>query len=782
MPQEIQPARLLRARRRRDKRRLARQRDRLHAAAGTSLELRTCGEPLSLCAQDADSATLPRFSAVAYTGGLMHPKLAIAWNGPVVIDLAGLVASAVNPLHRDHDESKPVGHSIAVDNDGTRLVCSGVFSVPSDDTTEIIQGARNGFPWRPSVGVKIQQYTTLQAGQTVRVNGRTIEGPVLLVTRSTLKEISLVTIPGDDSATIQIAASLQQPTPPMPTFEAYCAGLGVDPAAASPELLQALQVAYSEAIEPESEPAPPAPLPGMDAGGGAPAPAPAAPLASSAPAPSPTPSEDPEKKPAMANAHSSVDLTAAQVRDQLATELERSNQIRDLCARLNVGNVMVDGKEVDLAAHAVRSGWTLDQTELAARRQSDLEATRESRPRGPAIHSTSPAARQDLASVQAGLLLRAGTNLESPQFENRWVKAKLPGWLQAGINDPVRQRAMDNAHKMSDLSLVDGCRLALQARGHDVPSGRMDMIQASFSTGSAAALFGATIGATMLDSYAEVDDFSAEWCKEGENPDLEQHNRNRTEAAQSLQYHPPGGEAPHTGRVVTSEPAQVYRFSRQMKIDEADVLGDNFGKFKDTPRDFGQAAGRVRPNMVATVLLNNANLSTTGRALFNTTDGNMTASGKALARGTLSEMIGLIARRRDGDAFLNLQMKWLILPPELFDTAVQLCYSVVLSNDSGGGEMNPLKTYGIKPIREPRLSLGMNHPITGASLAGSATQYYGVAGASNTIEVTYLQGAGRTPVVRSETLTGGEFGMVIDVRHYVGATALDWRGFHRFNA
>lgn len=773
MPQKINPARLLRARRRRDKRQAARQRDRLHAAAGNSLELRTCGEPLSLCAMESDG-TLPRFSAVAYTGGLMNPKLAIAWNGPVVIDLAGLVASAVNPLHRDHDEGKPVGHSIAVDNDGTRLVCSGVFSVPSTDTTEIIEGARNGFPWRPSVGVKIQQYTTLQAGQSVRVNGRTIEGPVLLVTRSTLKEISLVTIPGDDSATIQIAASLQQPTPPMPTFESYCASLGVDPAAASPELLQALQVAYSEAIEPESEPAPPAPMPGMDAGSGAPAPAPAAPMQSGYSQP------DEEMKPMAAS--SNVDLTAAQVRDQLAIELERSNSIRDLCARLNVGTVMVDGKEVDLAAHAVRSGWSLDQTELAARRQSDLEATRESRPRGPAIHSTSPAARQDLDSLQAGLMLRAGCNLESSRFENRWVKAKLPGWLQAGINDPTRQRAMDNAHKMSDLSLVDACRLSLQARGVDIPAGRMDMIQAAFSTGSASALFGATIGATMLESYAEVDDFSQGWCKEGENPDLEQHNRNRTQAAQSLVYHPVGGEATHTGRTVVTEKSQVYRFTRQMQIDEADVLGDNFGKFKDTPRDFGLAAGRVRPNMVAAVLLSNPTLTQTSRQLFNTTDGNMVASGKALARATLSEMIAAIRKRTDGDAFLDLPVTHLLVPPDLLDTAVQLCYSVVISNDSGAGEMNPLKTYGVLPVSEPRLSAGLVHPVTGASLAGSATTYYGVSNKAQTIEVTYLQGAGRTPVVRTETLTGGQFGMVVDVRHYVGAVALDWRGFHRFAA
>jgi hypothetical protein len=60
----------------------------------------------------------------------------------------------------------------------------------------------------------------------------------------------------------------------------------------------------------------------------------------------------------------------------------------------------------------------------------------------------------------------------------------------------------------------------------------------------------------MLESYAEVDDFSQGWCSEDENPDLEQHNRNRTQAAQSLVYHPVGGEATHTGRTVTSEKAK----------------------------------------------------------------------------------------------------------------------------------------------------------------------------------------------------------------------------------
>jgi len=770
-------ARLEQARRRREKR-LARNRDRLHAAEDRGLDLRATGEPLSLCASETLTPTLPRFSAVAYTGGPMFPKLAIAWNGPVYVDLAGMESVGTNPIHRDHDEGKPIGHSVSVDNDGTRLVCSGVFSVNSIDTSEIVESAKQGFPWRPSVGVKIVSYTTLQAGQTASINGRIVEGPALWVKRSVLKEISLVTIPGDDSATISIAAS--QATPMVPDFASYCQSLGVDPAAASPELLQALQMAYAESVEPAESTAPSPPPPaGMDAGGGGPAPMPM-----QSAQPSPEVPQDKEK-PAMANAHSPVDLAAADVstyRAALAAEVERSNQVRDLCAKFGSPQISIDGKNVDLAAHAIAHGWDRDKTELEARRHLDLEATRESRPRGPAIHSHSRDERQSLDVLQAGMLLRAGCNLDSKQFENRWVKAKLPKWLQAGINDPIRQRTMDHGHAASDLSLVDACRLGLQARGHDVPAGRMDMIQAAFSTGSAAALFGATIGAKMLESYAEVDDFSAGWCSEDENPDLEQHNRNRTQAAQSLVYHPVGGEAAHTGRVVTSEKAQVYRFSRQMKIDEADVLGDNFSKFKDTPRDFGLAAGRVRPDMVAMVLLSNPTLLATGRALFNTTDGNMVASGKALQRSTLSELIAAIRKRKDGDANLDLPVTHVILPPDLLDTAVQLCYSVVISNDSGAGEMNPIKQYGITPVSEPRLSTGMTHPVTGAALAGSTTQYYGLSDKARTIEVTYLQGAGRTPVVRSETLTGGEFGLAIDVRHYIGATALDWRGFHRFNA
>jgi hypothetical protein len=467
------------------------------------------------------------------------------------------------------------------------------------------------------------------------------------------------------------------------------------------------------------------------------------------------------------------------IRSQLAAEVSRANELRTLCASLNVSQVMVNGANVDLAAHAIKEGWSADQCELAARRHQDLEASRNARPRGPAIHSRDSISGVTLPALQAGMLLRAGHSLDSRQFENNRIKSRLPNWLQASVNDSGRQQIMEAGHAFQHTCLEDACRLSLQARGIDPPSNRLDMVQAAFSSGSAGALFGATIGAKMLDAYVEKPDFSLGWCSEEDNPDLEKHDRNRMQAAANLAYHPVGGEAPHAGRNVITEEVQTGRFTRQLRLDEADVWSDNFGKLKDSPRDFGLAAGRVRPDLVATVLMNNPTLASTARALFNATDGN-TATGKALARATLSEMIALMAKRKDGDASLDLPVDVLLVPPELMDTAIQLCYSANLSNDSGLGDMNPIKKYGITPVSEPRLANGVTHPITGAAIAGSPVTYYGVSKSGRTIEVTYLEGAGRVPVVRTENLTSGEFGIVIDVRHYVGAAPLDWRPFQRF--
>ena len=747
----------------------------LHAneTGGDSLLRLTAVERLSLHATAGE--TLPRISnAVAYTGGVMYPDLNVANNykGPVVVDVAGIEISDDTPWNRDHDAKRPVGHSTEVRSDGVQLLYSGVFSLDNDDSREITTGRT--FPWKPSVGLCLLEWRMVREGETTTVNGRSFEGPFLLVTRSALKHIAIVTEPGDTNVDPLLIAQHLTGNAPNMDFAAYVASLGLDAATLTPEATAALQKAFdaiqagaadsSETTESEM------------AASANPDAATATATASSA---TPAANANSQQRANLTNAQSQESLRA-QMRQTIAEEHQRGTAIRTLCARFGNPQVSIGGQTVDLAAHAIANGLTMEQAELHARRHQEVESTREGRSAGPFIHARSRSSEGTIETLQAGLLLRAGIALDSPAFANQSIRSQLPVWLRAGLNDTARQRVMDNAQRFQ-MSLPDACAAALHARGQDVPHSRPEMLQASFSTGAVSDLFGTTIGAVALKSYAEIVDFSLGWCQEGENPDMELHNRTRLQAAGDLSHHPAGGTADHTHRASLSEKAKVDRFSRMAEFDEADFMSDNLTLLIKTPRDFGFAAGRVRPNLVASLMLANPTLLVTGRALFNATDLS-TLTGSALNEANLSLAIARMMLKKDGDASINLAATHLIVPPALFDPANRLCTSPEFSNDSGKGAKNVLASYRITPVGEARLQNGMVDPVSKAALAGSATDWFLVSAEGNTIEVTFLEGAGRIPIVKVEQLTGGKFGICVTVKHYVGCRALDHLPFVRASA
>jgi hypothetical protein len=728
----------------------------------------TAVERLSLHATAGEP--MPRISnAIAYTGGVMYPDLNVANNyqGPVVVDVAGIEIAADTPWNRDHDPKRPVGHSTDVQSDGSQLLYSGFFSLDNDDSREITTGRT--FPWKPSVGLCLLEWRMVREGETVFVNGRNFDGPFLLVTRSSLKHIAIVTEPGDTNVDPLLIAQHQPGHVSIMDFAAYVASLGLDLATLTPEATAALQSAYDAMHSGDADSSYQEPD-AMDASANAMA-DPATPVAKAAASSSQAAN--------VTNAQQQETLRA-QMRQTIAEEHSRGTAIRTLCARFGNPQVSIGGQTVDLAAHAIANGLTMEQAELHARRHQEVESTRESRSSGPFIHARSRSADGTIETLQAGLLLRAGIALDSPAFATPSIRAQLPGWLRAGLNDAARQRVMDNGHRFQ-MSLPDACAAALHARGQDVPHARLEMLQASFSTGAVSDLFGTTIGAVALKSYAEIADFSVGWCQEGENPDMELHNRTRLQSVGDLSHHPAGGSADHAHRQSLSEKAKVDRFSRQAEFDEADFMSDNLQLLIKTPREFGFAAGRVRPNLVASLLLSNPTLLVTGRQLFNATDLSV-LTGSALNEANLSLAIARMMLKKDGDASINLAATHLIVPPALLDPANRLTTSAEFSNDSGKGAKNVLAAYGIKPVPEARLQNGMIDPISKAALAGSATDYFLVSAEGNTIEVTFLEGAGRVPIVKVEQSTGGKFGMVVTVKHYVGCRALDHLPFVRCSA
>lgn len=749
--------------------------------SGGRCELIALGNLPGVIQSEAADDAQPAFRMLAYSGGVMFPKLnGIDWKGPVVVDLSGMRIEPSIPIHREHNRERPVGHGYP--DVGRELLVDGVFSVRGDDAEQVIDGLKNGFPWKPSIGLSEMQAERVARGRTVTVNGGEFEGPILVIRSSHLDEVSFVTIPGDydtaavlanrpEAADTARSNSNHDAQGSHVTFSQWLAKNGHDEATLTASRIGSLHAEYLQELN-ASRSQDAAEI--NDAAGGnaaeeteptdnATATATASRDDSQSGSNRPTATAGRQSNGLEETTDQAHHLTAA--RNAAADEENRCAAIREI--GVSIANPVMDGGE-HLTAHAMRNNWTVEQTRQAAQ----LSAGRARRPSAPAIHTTSQATRETVGAVQAAMMLRAGRPIDLVLPHSPHVAP----WMTRPVNDPARQQIMDNAHAMRGGTMMDFAAASLRANNREVPSGfdRHSVLQAAFSTGSISAVFDQSIGSIALTAYAEAGNFAAGWTSESDALNLLPHERPRMQAAQDLSLHPTGGQADHAHRVATSETVQVDRFSRQCTIDENDFINDQFGLLAETPRDFGRAAARLVPRLVAAILLRNANLKATGRALFNATDGSL-ITGKPLTQPNLQAVRAALARKKDGDATLNLQATHLIVPSELGDLAIQLTHSAVISNDSGAGATNPTKLRNILPIEEARLDVGMQDPLslTGANLAGSTSSWFLTSTDGKTIEVQYLQGTGRQPIVVVEQLSGkGEFGMNITVKHFAGAAPL----------
>jgi hypothetical protein len=177
------------------------------APAGTSpLTLTGTAEITAIAAgagADAEKA-LPRFKMLAYTGGAMRVA---GWRHPVVLDLAGLAVPSQNrPIRFAHDPAAGVGHTDAIKVEGGQLVASGVISRDTATAREVVASSRNGFPWQASVGASVEEFEFIRESQKAIVNGQEFAGPINVVRKATLGEISFVDLGADGRTSASIAA------------------------------------------------------------------------------------------------------------------------------------------------------------------------------------------------------------------------------------------------------------------------------------------------------------------------------------------------------------------------------------------------------------------------------------------------------------------------------------------------------------------------------------------------------------------------------------------------
>ncbi len=161
------------------------------------------------------AAALPKFSMIAYTGGAMRLE---GWKYPVVVDLAGMaIPSQSRPIRVGHNSDRLVGHTHAIAQGDGRLTASGVLSIPGPDAERVVAGSRNGFPWQASIGAKVEQHEFIKEGQVAAANGREFAGPLVIIRKSTLGEISFVDLGADGNTSASVAAQAQEKSIMNPT-------------------------------------------------------------------------------------------------------------------------------------------------------------------------------------------------------------------------------------------------------------------------------------------------------------------------------------------------------------------------------------------------------------------------------------------------------------------------------------------------------------------------------------------------------------------------------------
>lgn len=273
--------------------------------------------PLTLAASPGGDGKLPRFELVAYTGGVIKPY---GWWQGVVVDLAGVeIPSEAMPLRFAHRSgwADGVGHTERCRIADGQLTASGVVSRETEAAREVVRAAANGFPWQASIGADVLEVEFVREGITTTVNGRQVAGPIDIVRRCRLFEISVVDVGADTDTEVAIAATgdggrgvmageRNDQTPAVPP-----AGTQTSPAT------------------------PPAATPPIQAG--------------AATSPPPEPHPDP----------------VATLRASLAAETERAAAVRRICA----------GRNDEIEARAIREGWDATRTELEVLRAGRAQHT-----------------------------------------------------------------------------------------------------------------------------------------------------------------------------------------------------------------------------------------------------------------------------------------------------------------------------------------------------------------------------------------------------------------------
>lgn len=260
----------------------------------------------ALEAQEGE-AKLKKFSMTAYTGAAMN----VGFGLPVVVDIEGVTAGRQDmPILKGHNHDQIVGHTTEVSKSPQRIRAAGLVSGVGDAASEVVQLAGNGFPWQASIGGNVLSQQFVDKGEKVTVNGRAFAGPLYVVRKFQLNEISFVSLGADGATSANVAAAANHKEREMNEFDKWLVAMGFDKDHMEAKQVEAMQETFDK----------------LEAA----------------------------KKPAEKKTEEETPDPLKEIRAGAAAESKRIAAIRKVCA----------GKHDEIEAKAIEENWTTSATEL----------------------------------------------------------------------------------------------------------------------------------------------------------------------------------------------------------------------------------------------------------------------------------------------------------------------------------------------------------------------------------------------------------------------------------
>lgn len=355
--------------------------------------------------------------------------------------------------------------------------------------------------------------------------------------------------------------------------------------------------------------------------------------------------------------------------------------------------------------------------------------------------------------------------------------------MQVGAKMTDQQREV--GHSASKLHLLEVCRHALKLDGVDPAGmGKHELAERAATTVSLPVIFGNVADKAVIDKYQETPSTAMQWAGITDLADFKDAKRGRLSDVSALQKLNSAGEIASLDVGEWFETISVDTYAGLIHLTRADIINDDLGVFNDLSMKCGNAAKRKIDDVFYTVLLSNPTLNDS-IALFvttATTHNNLMSGGTTtLTDANLATLKQKMRQQKDVKGSpLNLEMRKLLVPPELEHTALKLCMSPMILRS--GGSTTTAEQYGpfnpwngsMSVIVEPRLS-------TSSYTGYSTTAFYGICDPAqgNHMMLAFLRGTNRSPIVTQKDPAPNQTGLVWQVLMDIGAAAVDYRGIQK---